>query len=541
MSIPRITRSRGAATTSASKMKSNASNGADIVKKKSTKNVDVKVGGAKKRKRATPIKEENTSDSELSEPPSSAGDDDDSSKSMKGESATPPPNRRAAAKRTPKTKATPAKKQLKKTTTTSKPDLAAGAEIASKLTSSKDEKSTPGKKAKNNNTYGLSPGESPYPDYPHPTSEECHEVNRILEGVHGKVTAPKTIPIPRLDSSGCGEVPSVLDALIRTRLSAATNGANSSRAFRGLVEKFGIIKEGVGEGSVNWDKVRTAERKDVFEAIQSGGLAVVKSRDIQNILQMVFEENQARRDELVKKEGKIGGGEVEGAEHEPAEEKRVEVRKADASVLSLDHLHLLSSEDAFAKLIQYPGIGPKTASCVLLFCLQRPSFAVDTHVFRLSKWLGWVPRDKATRNSTYAHLDVRIPDDLKYPLHYLFIRHGKTCGWCSAKAGAKDRVGKCPLAHLMVRSGGKGKTNGSKKTKGKKGVVSESEEEAEMSDDDEEEEDNGKSLKDEDDEEGEEVKDGAEESNEEEMKEDGTGDNEEMHNMKVKNQIKEQS
>jgi endonuclease III len=47
-------------------------------------------------------------------------------------------------------------------------------------------------------------------------------------------------------------------------------------------------------------------------------------------------------------------------------------------------------------LESFKGVGPKTASCVLLFCLSRDSFAVDTHVFRLSKQLGWVP-GKATR------------------------------------------------------------------------------------------------------------------------------------------------
>lgn len=40
-------------------------------------------------------------------------------------------------------------------------------------------KSSP-KKAKKEN-YGLTPGKSPYPEYPHPTPEECKEVVRLLE------------------------------------------------------------------------------------------------------------------------------------------------------------------------------------------------------------------------------------------------------------------------------------------------------------------------------------------------------------------------
>lgn len=102
------------------------------------------------------------------------------------------------------------------------------------------------KKAK----YGFMPGQSPYPDYPHPTPEQCYEVDRILSKAHGKVKAPEVIPVPSVKVAGCGEVPSVLDALIRTRLSAATTGTNSSRAFQGLVKTFGTIKEGIGKGSV---------------------------------------------------------------------------------------------------------------------------------------------------------------------------------------------------------------------------------------------------------------------------------------------------
>ena len=362
----------------------------------------------------------------------------------------------------------------KKSTDLSKDDMNAGSKMAAGFVANRDgQRANPDSPKKN--LYGFSPGQSPYPSYSRPTPAECQEVCDILSKAHGKVQKPKTIPQPSLNNSGCGEVPSVLDALIRTRLSAATNNQNSSRAFRGLVEKFGIIKEGIGKGSVKWDAVRRADTKDVFEAIKSGGLADVKSRHIKQILQMVYEENQARKENIEK--GEAGGREDRVKEEE--DDRKKEVSKASSNVLSLDHLHLLDNETAFNKLLEYPGIGPKTASCVLLFCMQRPSFAVDTHVFRLTKWLGWVPSDQkakslanamaketgnkpknagsVTRESAYAHLDVRIPDELKYPLHYLLIKHGKNCGWCSAKAGKDAKVGVCPLAKIMS---GKGREKG---------------------------------------------------------------------------------
>ncbi|KAL1792372.1 hypothetical protein ACET3X_008879 [Alternaria dauci] len=389
---------------------------------------------------------------------------------------------------------TPAKKP-RKSATPKKPAKAAKPkkeevdDLVAKATTTTD--ASPKKKTKaKTGGYGLTPGQTPYPNYPHPTAEECEEVTRLLSKVHGKIEAPKTIPAPSLDVSGCGEVPSVLDALIRTRLSAATSGTNSSRAFAGLVAKFGILKEGIGKGSVDWNKVRQADQKEIFEAIKSGGLADVKSKDIKKILQMVWEENQARRDELLSSSNKVPGetNEAEGEKHD-------EIEKADQNIVSLDHLHLLSNDDAFNALTKYPGIGPKTASCVLLFCLQRPSFAVDTHVFRLCSWLGWVPPpgdDRGlppgkkgtfagpTRNSTYAHCEVRVPDHLKYPLHQLLIKHGKSCPRCRAITGESSEGWDegCPIDHLVQRTGvrkGAGespvKGGSAKKGKGRRKVV----------------------------------------------------------------------
>ncbi|KAK1048426.1 hypothetical protein LTR33_014886 [Friedmanniomyces endolithicus] len=317
-------------------------------------------------------------------------------------------------------------------------------------------KATPKKTPKKAN-YGLTPGMSPYPEYLRPTAEECREVTRLLEKVHGKVTSPKAIPPPSLDVSGCGEVPSVLDALIRTRLSANTTNKNSSTAFQGLVKRFGTLSEGIGKGSVDWDAVRRAPQKQVFLAIERGGLADRKSRDIQAILQIAYDEGQERTATLAST-GEVADGD---GEHQAGKDAGIE--KATQNVLSLDHLHALSTNDAIEKMLTLPGIGPKTASCVALFCLQRPSFAVDTHVFRLCQYLGWVPKTtkkgqpKVDRNTTYSHCDVRIPDEFKYPLHQLLIKHGKVCPRCRAitwQSSAGWEAG-CPIEHLVKRHGAK--------------------------------------------------------------------------------------
>ncbi|BCR88912.1 endonuclease III domain-containing protein [Aspergillus chevalieri] len=306
-------------------------------------------------------------------------------------------------------------------------------------------------------TYGLSPGLTPFPSYPRPTPSECEEVNRLLTSVHGEITPPTTIPEPSLTVTGCGEVPSVLDALIRTLLSGATTGTNSAMAFNGLVQRFGILREGVGKGSVDWDKVRRAEVGDVFEAIKRGGLADVKSKNLKKILDLVYQENQERRDLLTNNPD----GSDPALKSESNASKDYEIACADQNVLSLNYLHALPTESVMTHLTSYPGIGPKTAACVILFCLQRPCFAVDTHIFRITKWLGWLPSDstgsKVNEVTAFGHLEVRVPDHLKYSLHQLLIRHGKSCPRCRAGTG-RGAVGweeGCVIDHLVKRTGGR--------------------------------------------------------------------------------------
>ncbi|KAL8669986.1 MAG: hypothetical protein Q9168_005448 [Polycauliona sp. 1 TL-2023] len=339
------------------------------------------------------------------------------------------------------------------------------------------------------NPYGLTPGMSPFPDWPHPTPEECQEVNNLLSSIHGKVKIPDTIPKPSATVAGCGEVPSVLDALIRTLLSAATSGTNSSRAFQGLIEEYGRKKTGIGKGSVDWDAVRCSDVSRVFKAIKSGGLADVKSKKIKLILDMVHEENQARRNAFVKADHEPNAEKAStiAPKAESDEAKKTEIQGADENVLSLDYLHSLPTQESFNHMLKYPGIGVKTASCVTMFCLRRPSFAVDTHVFRLCQWLGWVP-EKANRDTTFMHCEVMVPDPLKYSLHQLLIQHGKKCGRCRAITGeSSEGWGKgCVIDHLVKRTGARKGGGGAspakankKKRSRKGGAVSDDDDDAE--------------------------------------------------------------
>lgn len=321
------------------------------------------------------------------------------------------------------------------------------------------------KRVKKANKYGVTLGQSPYEDLEHPTQAECQKVNDLLSKVHGVIRAPKSIPLPSLTVAGCGEVPCILEALLRTLLSAHTSFSNAALAIQGAIQRYGILKSGPGQGCLDWNAARLSSREDVEHAIKRGGMGPSKSKSIKSILDMVYEENQHIRRRIADSKGKVCrktdhdvGEPPESTDDQKAAIISPEtegILEKSEDVLTLDYMHALPANEAFAKFLTFPGIGVKTAACTLLFCMQRPLFAVDTHVYRLCKWLGWVPAN-ATRDSTFAHCDVKVPDHLKYSLHQLLIRHGQQCVKCQANTGPSTEGWsecECAIEELVARTG----------------------------------------------------------------------------------------
>ncbi|TFK85997.1 DNA glycosylase [Polyporus arcularius HHB13444] len=269
---------------------------------------------------------------------------------------------------------------------------------------------------------------SPFPDFAHPTPTEAAQVHALLSSTHPDLAARRRPPSEGNNSARtCGSVPNVLESLVGTILSQNTSSRNSTAAKRGLDTAF---------GRNNFAAVAQAKREDVVEAIRTGGLANKKAGVIQNVLHEVRE----RHGEYSLQH--LAGASVISVKTEDVEANTKGKAKA-AAVVATD-------EEAMAELVSYDGVGPKTASCVLLFCLGRSSFPVDTHVFRLSRILGWVPA-KADRVTAQAHLDLRIPDDLKFGLHVLMVGHGRRCKGCKGSSGGK---GECVLKRWLKEQKG---------------------------------------------------------------------------------------
>ncbi len=182
-----------------------------------------------------------------------------------------------------------------------------------------------------------------------------------------------------------------LGGLIGTILSQHTSDVNSERAYRQLVETF-----------PTWEQVRDAPVEQVAEAIRCGGLANLKARRIQEVLHVLTE-------------------------------------RLNGAPLSLDFLAERPLAEARDFLRSLPGVGPKTAACVMLFSLGMPAFPVDTHVHRVSRRLGLIGA-KVSADQAHTIFEQIVPAEYAHTLHVNLIRHGRRI--CHAQRPACER---CPL------------------------------------------------------------------------------------------------
>ncbi|MBN1402508.1 MAG: endonuclease III [Anaerolineae bacterium] len=181
-----------------------------------------------------------------------------------------------------------------------------------------------------------------------------------------------------------------LSELVLTILSQNTSDTNSGRAYRSLREQY-----------ADWQDLLTAPTEEVAAAIRVGGLANVKAPRIQNILERLHQER---------------------------------------GQLDLGFLEAMSLDEARSYLLDLPGVGPKTAACVLLFSLGRPALPVDTHVHRVAQRVGLIP-ESASAEKAHGMLEALLPEEGYYPFHLLMIRHGRTL--CKASSPLCEQ---CPLA-----------------------------------------------------------------------------------------------
>jgi len=197
-------------------------------------------------------------------------------------------------------------------------------------------------------------------------------------------------PVNRPHGDGIAE-------LIRTVLSQNTSDTNRDVAYQRLRERF-----------PTWAEVRDAPVEEVIDAIRPGGLANTKGPRIQAILRGI--------------PGDLGW-------------------LADAP-----------RSEAIEFLDSLPGVGRKTAACVLIFAFGRPEIPVDTHVYRVGGRLGLF-RERASFEEAHDEM-LRVVDPADaYELHINLIRHGRAI--CRPRPRCEEcglrRM--CPYWRRLARSG----------------------------------------------------------------------------------------
>ena len=165
-----------------------------------------------------------------------------------------------------------------------------------------------------------------------------------------------------------------LGELVLTVLSQSTNDRNRDVAYLRLRERF-----------PSWEAVRAAPVKEIEAAIQPGGLHVQKSRRIKEILESL-----------------------------PAD-------------LDLSWMRDAPVAESRAALCALPGVGRKTAACVLLFAYGLRDVPVDTHVSRVGTRLGLL-RPGAPFDELHDEMLRLTPEGAELELHVNLLRHGRrTC------------------------------------------------------------------------------------------------------------------
>lgn len=96
--------------------------------------------------------------------------------------------------------------------------------------------------------------------------------------------------------------------------------------------------------------------------------------------------------------------------------------------------------DTMEDLITLPGVGRKTASCVLSYVYQTPAVAVDTHVFRIARRLGWAKGTSPAK--VEKELMALVPKSLWNEINRVFVHFGRDI----CIGGRKPKCWKCPVA-----------------------------------------------------------------------------------------------
>ncbi|MBX5328187.1 MAG: endonuclease III [Candidatus Bathyarchaeota archaeon] len=179
------------------------------------------------------------------------------------------------------------------------------------------------------------------------------------------------------------------ETLIVTIISQNTTGKNTAKAFENLLKQFEITPEMLANAKIS----------QIEECLKVAGLYKNKAKTIKQVSRIILE--------------KFHG--------------------------TLKPILSMPFEEARKTLLQLPGVGPKTADVVLLFCSEKPTIPVDTHVNRVSKRLGLAPNNGNYEGVRESLQSLYKPENY-LAVHVLLIALGRK--YCKAR---NPLCKQCPL------------------------------------------------------------------------------------------------
>ena len=185
---------------------------------------------------------------------------------------------------------------------------------------------------------------------------------------------------------------SPFQTLVLTILSQNTNDKNSRKAFQNLSRSFPITPKSLA----------SADEEDIRRAIRVAGLYHNKSKTIKHLAEVVLNNFNGDLTPVLK----------------------------------------MPLDQARENLLNFPGVGPKTADVFLLFCGNKPTIPVDTHVFRVSKRLGLCHKDADYEGVRRSLQEIYTPNEY-LALHLSLISLGRAL--CKSRKPACES---CPLLDL---------------------------------------------------------------------------------------------
>jgi DNA (cytosine-5)-methyltransferase 1 len=195
-------------------------------------------------------------------------------------------------------------------------------------------------------------------------------------------------------SADLGNLDDPLAETIYILLSRQTREAVYRRVFADLRRRY-----------PRWVELLEAPEEEVAQVVRPAGFHRQRAQQLRELLSQVASANHEH-----------GVGPASGSSED----------------LTLNFLRSMSDAEAEAFLCSLPGIGLKSARCVLAYSLERTTFAVDTHVHRIFMRLGLVTTNGRKRD--HDPFQEVVPPQIRKRLHINLVHHGRAvCRTSSTK------------------------------------------------------------------------------------------------------------